>query len=336
MRSKALPKEDPPYARQEKAGEYFEWSTDQVPVTQRLDSYVGHLCEHLMNVTASSQERSDFRARITTAELAGLSVSAMSGSQQDSRRTRSHIAATKEHAYHLVLARCPWKLSLRESTLHLRPGDLVLADTRYEYSAHWPTDCHALNVRLPTEWVQGWIAEPRQLVGQVISCESGWGKVLSSYVSAIPPEVAVRPPVAAKVMADQVGALLALAASETPGCAAQGAPTYPLQYARILRCIEDRCAELELTASDIAATTGVSARTVHRILASFGQTFGKKLMDARMEVAKRMLDSRSFSHVTTAEIGRRAGFLDASHFARVFRSQLGLTPRQYRELRVPG
>jgi len=43
-----------------------------------------------------------------------------------------------------------------------------------------------------------------------------------------------------------------------------------------------------------------------------------------------MLTSPLFDRVTTAEIGRRAGFLSASHFARVMRSRTGRTPLQLR------
>jgi transcriptional regulator GlxA family with amidase domain len=43
-----------------------------------------------------------------------------------------------------------------------------------------------------------------------------------------------------------------------------------------------------------------------------------------------MLTSSLFNRVTTAEIGRRAGFLSASHFARVMRSQTGRTPLHLR------
>ena len=327
-------KDNPPGATEQTGGEYFEWSTDEAPVAQRLDVYVGQLCERLMNVTASSTERDDFHARLTTAQLGPLNVSAMSGSQQDSYRTRSHVARSKEHAYHLALGQCHWKFSHRNSTLHLRPGDLVLADTRFEYSANWPADHCALNVRLPTEWLHRWIPDPGKLVGKLISNESRWGTVLSNYISRIPPEVSARPPLPANVMSDQVGALLALAATEISGCTPESAPTYPVQRARILECIRERCSEWEVTAGDIAVTIGVSPRTVHRILASYKETFGGKLMEARIGVATRMLESRTFSGVTTAEIGRRAGFMDPSHFARVFRSSLGLTPSQYRRVRL--
>jgi AraC-like DNA-binding protein len=58
--------------------------------------------------------------------------------------------------------------------------------------------------------------------------------------------------------------------------------------------------------------------------------FGEKLIEAKAHVALRMLTSSLFNRVTTAEIGRRAGFLSASHFARVIRARTGRTPLHLR------
>jgi AraC-like DNA-binding protein len=54
------------------------------------------------------------------------------------------------------------------------------------------------------------------------------------------------------------------------------------------------------------------------------------LIQARVDLASRMLQSPLFDRVTTAEIGRRAGFSDASHFTKVMRLRTGQTPRQLR------
>jgi AraC-like DNA-binding protein len=215
----------------------------------------------------------------------------------------------------------------------LLPGDVVLADTRVELSAHWPTDCLALNVRLPIEWLQAWIPNPRQLVGQRISRDSNWGKMLSNYISQVTPELATNPPLPSQVMADQVGALLALAAQEVRGYLPDVQAPNVQQRNRIHACIEQRCSELQLTAADVAASLNLSPRTLHRSLAAHGETFGKKLIDARLDTASRMLQSRSFDRVTIAEIGKRAGFLDPSHFARVCRVRLGRTPSNLRRNR---
>ena len=49
-----------------------------------------------------------------------------------------------------------------------------------------------------------------------------------------------------------------------------------------------------------------------------------------------MLQSPLFDRVTTAEIGRRARFSDASHFVKAVRSRTGHTPLQMRRARHHG
>lgn len=56
-------------------------------------------------------------------------------------------------------------------------------------------------------------------------------------------------------------------------------------------------------------------------------------MAERMSKARGMLLSRTLSQVTTAEIGRRVGLLDPSHFVRLCRHWLGDTPASLRQRR---
>lgn len=94
-----------------------------------------------------------------------------------------------------------------------------------------------------------------------------------------------------------------------------------------------RCTDDALGALEIAVALGVSVRTLHRTLAACGQTFGATLMSARVALATRMLESPLMARLTISEIGRRAGFSDASHFTRVFRRYTGRTPAQVRNAR---
>ena len=317
-----------------RAAALFKWSTDDFVPSQRLDAYAGMLDNRILSITMSSPVRFNFNAVLTAAQLGPLTVSRLGGSSQNAYRTRKDIARTEEFAYLLTVGvGCNWRYWQKDREALLLPGDVLLADTRDELSVHWPPDCLALNVRLPIEWLQAWIPDPRQLVGKRISRDSSWGKMLSSYISQVTPELAAAPPLPSQVMADQMGALLALAAHEVRGYLPNIQAPDVQQRARIHACIEQRCAELRLTATEVAASLNLSPRTLHRILAAHGETFGKKLIDARLDVASRMLHSRSFDRVTTAEIGKRAGFLDPSHFARVCRVRFGRTPGRLRRNR---
>ena len=153
---------------------------------------------------------------------------------------------------------------------------------------------------------------------------------MSTYLGELSPEFVLAPPLPFSVLADQVGSLIALAASGLWRATQQYTPIIRSVHERIQECLVQRCTEPQLTAADVAASVSISVRTLHRTFAAANETFGGKLIEARAHVALRMLTSRLFARVTTAEIGRRAGFLSPSHFARVMRHRTGRTPLQLR------
>jgi len=160
--------------------------------------------------------------------------------------------------------------------------------------------------------------------------ESQWGRVLASYVAQMSPEFVVQAPLLQGVLIDQLGALLALTASELSGRRAVSTPVERSVRDHVYDQIRQRCADTALQAADVASSLHMSKRSLHRALAACGETFGAMLIQARVDLAVRMLQSPLFDRVTTAEIGRRAGFSDASHFVKVLRSRTGQTPLQMR------
>jgi AraC-like DNA-binding protein len=135
------------------------------------------------------------------------------------------------------------------------------------------------------------------------------------------------------MLIDQRGALLALTASELSGNRAVATRAERSVRDQVSDHIRQRCPDRSLQAADVASSLNISGRTLHRALAVGGDTFGTMLIQARVELALRMLQSPLFDRVTTAEIGRRAGFSDASHFVKTLRRCTGLTPLQVRRTR---
>ena len=170
----------------------------------------------------------------------------------------------------------------------------------------------------------------------ILSCwkrrlgDSQWGRVLASYFAQLSPEFVVHAPLPQAVLIDQLGALLALTASELSGSRAVSTPAERSVRDHVYDHIRQRCADTSLQAADIASSLNISRRTLHRALGACGDTFGAMLIQARVDLAVRMLQSPLFDRVTTAEIGRRAGFSDASHFVKALRRRTGQTPLQMR------
>jgi AraC family transcriptional regulator, positive regulator of tynA and feaB len=209
------------------------------------------------------------------------------------------------------------------------PGDLHFTDSRHPFDYDFLTNWKDVYVRLSEQFVRRWVRNPIVL-GERPLGDSQWGRVLASYLAQLSPEFVVRAPLPQAVLIDQLGALLALTASERSGSCAVSTPAERSVRDHVYDHIRQRCADTSLQAADIASSLNVSTRTLHRALGDCGDTFGAMLIQARVDLAVRMLQSALFDRVTTAEIGRRAGFSDASHFVKTLRRRTGRTPLQMR------
>lgn len=84
--------------------------------------------------------------------------------------------------------------------------------------------------------------------------------------------------------------------------------------------------------ADLCSVTGLSKRHfIRAFFESAGQTPHRYLVSQRIEKAKQLLVDSSIS---ITEIGLAVGFSHAQHFSNKFKSLTGLTPSQYRELRL--
>lgn len=83
------------------------------------------------------------------------------------------------------------------------------------------------------------------------------------------------------------------------------------------------------TAESIAASIGLSVRTLHRRLAEEETSFKTLLDETRFSIASEYLQNTQLS---IEEIASRCGYGDVSNFRKAFRRWSGISPSEYREL----
>ena len=91
--------------------------------------------------------------------------------------------------------------------------------------------------------------------------------------------------------------------------------------------IEARHAEPNLTVADVARDIATSSRQLQRVLAEHGAAFRDEVTAIRMQHAAVLLRT---TDLLVAEVGRRVGYRQASHFGRAFRRHHGVTPAALR------
>jgi AraC-like DNA-binding protein len=306
------------------------WSTAEVPEANRLDYFAAAISEAVFPLSVDNADPRTFHAEVSFAYLGAIGVAKTIGSPHRAIRGQSELARTNDNRFNLQMTlRSSWTANHRGS-LRMSPRDVLMLDSQYPLETDISDPFISINVGVTEAWLRQWIPNPNLLAGRPIPGNSLWGVALSTYVCELSPDLVAAPPLPLSVMANQVGALLALTASGLRDAALAYTPAVHSLHARIQDCIAQRCTESQLTAADVAASLSISVRTLHRVLAAANETFGDNLIEARARIALRMLTSPLFNRLTTAEIGRRAGFLSASHFARVMRERTGRTPLNLR------
>ncbi|CAG4886590.1 helix-turn-helix transcriptional regulator [Paraburkholderia gardini] len=306
------------------------WSTSTVPPAQRVAYFEAACATAIIPFSFSGPHTASFCASIEAVELGPLSLMRHSGSAHMVRSGKLEIQRQIDHNFNVLASRRgSWRLRHRDENL-FAPNIAAFTDSQLDLMVETLEDYDFVNLQLPVGWVRQWLPEPQVVLGRRITPHTPWGRALTNFMTALTPESMIRPPLPQQLIADHLGALLALAANEIANGGHSPARADKSLADRIEECIRQRCGELTLTASEVARALDISPRTLHRHLASRNKAFGIVLLSARVAVAARMLESRLFSRLTTAQIGQRAGFADPSHFARTFRRAVGVSPLKFR------
>jgi AraC-like DNA-binding protein len=104
----------------------------------------------------------------------------------------------------------------------------------------------------------------------------------------------------------------------------------PANIRRLRRSIDQVLQRLHenVSQAEVATSCHMSSSQFSRFFKQvYGVTFREFLLEARMEMAAKLLRNPS---ANVAEVGWAVGFQDHSHFSRMFRRYMGATPSSYR------
>ncbi|ROO86399.1 AraC-like DNA-binding protein [Actinocorallia herbida] len=106
--------------------------------------------------------------------------------------------------------------------------------------------------------------------------------------------------------------------------------------ARIFEFVRENLTDHGLTPARIAHAHGISLRRLYAVMAGAGVNLAPWIRDQRLAHARRLLIAPSADRLTIEAVARRSGFVSAAHFSRVFKTAYGLSPRDWRNDKLPG
>lgn len=279
-----------------------------------------------------SPSRFHFSGQLEFAQLGPAGLFIVEADAQFIRRSRALAAQRQVPGYMLVQVQSgQLRLEQHGRCACLAAGGLVLIDLSAPLEMELSRS-RSVGLFFRQDWLRNWIPAPQKISTLPFRSESGWGAALAAALTCLGTEGNAPLALPAGIVAEQMAALLSLAA----GTDVQETTAAQKLLHRIQRTIRNRCFEAGLTPGAIAEEHGISKRYLHHLLASGSTTFTRELMQARLQMAHRMLSDIHFDTLSVAQVSARCGFVEPGHFARRFRRAFGMTPTQFRAARRRG
>ena len=271
-----------------------------------------------------------FRGTLQDVRRGPITLSRIEGSSQVVRRGAREIATTRgDLAYFNIQLSGSGEVRSGGGIRKTEPGSgaIVLAEHQFELKFEQPF--RQLCVAMPINWIR---ARCELSLGVAVTRNvdllSGTGRVVKAALSALmeaadPCEIA------------QCGDLFATALDMA--LRPHRTPSVPDKafMPSLVRLLTQRIGDDSLSPTSAAAALGCSVRTLHAACQREGRSFGRMLLDVRLNAAEEALRSTPALSRRVGPIAFACGFSDLSHFSRVFRARFGVAPRDYRGPLIP-
>ncbi|MFE9362931.1 helix-turn-helix domain-containing protein [Streptomyces sp. NPDC006978] len=214
----------------------------------------------------------------------------------------------------------------------LKPGDCVVYESVSPYTLLFDEGVDHRFIRFP----RAVLALPDRLLRDVTAVPLGSGNPVARLAFTYFSQLAVSDELlqgvhAETVVEPSVGLLRAVLTSQYGDSGLAKDPLEATLSLRITQYIRSHLADPGLSAAQIAAAHGISVRHLYAVLSRSGISLGDWIRTRRLAECRRELAGPKGRLRTIASIGRSWGFVDATHFSKVFKRTYGISPRAWRE-----
>jgi AraC-like DNA-binding protein len=256
-----------------------------------------------------------------------VTYSTMSGTINGATRTAGHAAADDQYTLHINTSAGVVGGVHEKRDVEITSGG-ALVDASQAQRLSGGNHNSWILVRMPMTLLETNFAGLASTGGRVIAPDHEALRLLRRYVGLLDTEDGTLSPGIADHMATTIVDLTGLAIGAR-GDEAELAGMRGLRRARlgaVLDHIRRRYTHPSLSAEVVGRALGLSTRYVQDLLAATGSSFSERVLELRLQHARKMLGAPRHSGMRIGEIVYASGFNDISYFNRSFRRRFGCTP----------
>jgi AraC family transcriptional regulator, positive regulator of tynA and feaB len=309
---------------------YRSFPVTAVPERERF----GYFCAVVddvfcpMQLQARGRSCDYFRGCVEATDIGSVRLAKVSASPCEVTRFAGDVARLSEAPYLVkfqMKGESHW--SQRNKTVHLTPGDFVIASMAEPYSLQLFDDFEMPVLALTSRTMHTLTRDPDQFLGVRMAAEEADCGLLSSFVSQVVARISrLQEPMISRVEANILDLLGGVLSARN----AHGAVSTAQLLGQVKAYIGNHLHDQRLGPAMIAAAFTVSKRHIHSLFAADGMSLGRYVRSRRLDASRRMITDNPGMSLTDVALG--CGFYDLSHMSRCFRQQYDVTPRDFRAL----
>jgi AraC-like DNA-binding protein len=301
-------------------------STDSAPVRERF-AYWRDGVRHLFGVAAEAPPDRDFSAHAVVRNTGPFRFLVSESTGFQAAWSREYLTNAYSDHYSIYLQLGGRTVSARgEEILELNAGDIGFCDGRRQLRA-WLGGRYAL-ASVPRAMMERRAPWLRNRPHLKLGPHARFAGNLRLHMMELTSDDLSLSESETGLLVDSFCNLVALSAAE-------GIPSQRLQPELQIEALLSFCRQnlhdADLSPQQAADHLGISVRTLHSRFRGIGQTFGRWLLENRLEGCSDALRDANQRTLNISEIAYRWGFNDLSYFNKAFRAQFDMTPGEWRQ-----
>ena len=210
----------------------------------------------------------------------------------------------------------------------LNAGDVVLWDSERQMSFSVSDPLKKVTLMMPETQMRHVFPHVDDFVGVPIDGRRGAGALFANHLQTLEREIWTMGSNELDGVLRGTLELLANAYGGTETMALRSMKSVTME--RIRQFVLENLSDCELSPTRIAAAHRISIRYLHWLFEDSDASVSEWIRNQRIERCKADLINPQYRHHSITDIAGRWGFNDVSHFGKVFRKTVGVSPREFR------
>jgi AraC family transcriptional activator of tynA and feaB len=310
------------------------FSTVGVPASDTVGVWREYMAEVYYCVDVKPRDEDFVSGELRDLSLGRLGLSNFKANQQ---RVFRYAAAAKSDSSDNFVFIFPIRHQLyfdqRSRAGFIDPGNVVILRSSETYEAACPDDFENVTIKVPAALMRSRVPAIDDLCAQFDVANPVLGSIVSDMAQKLMRSESEWPSGIASQLSENVLDLLGLMLDSAEHKGHRDFDDRSLMAAmfkRICAHLRENLGDHELSPVSVALSQRISLRYLHKLFERNGTTFGRWLMEARLQEARRRILSDPTHTMTLQWIAFSCGFTSQSHFSTQYRARFSETPRETR------